>query len=399
MRVLVVHPGMQHAHQLAWALEEAGHLAAFWSGVPVADPRASRRDLWSRLQRGIRKVPIPSERRRHLVMFPALRRLLTTMLPVDVANTMCHRLDHGFDSWVAKRVHLLRPDMVVCYENAALNTFRAARAIGAVCVLDAASVHYATARALGGADVRANPVWVDTQKQQEIELADAVLTCSQLAADTYLAAGVPAGNLFPLPLGTEIPVRHRQTIPPGNCCRFVFAGTCRRLKGLDLLLDVFEDFNKEGVPAALTLIGGGGESDLLKRAATLPNVVCRPYMPQAQLFQEVARHDCFVLPSRFDSFGMVVPEAMAVGVPALVTDRVGAKCIIDQHPDAGWIVPCDVAALKAQMGWLVEHRAELARASVAARRAAQDYTWPRYRQRVVSTLEGIYARCRAQPVP
>ena len=122
-------------------------------------------------------------------------------------------------------------------------------------------------------------------------------------------------------------------------------------------------------------------------------------MPQTQLFQEVAQYDCFVLPSRFDSFGMVVPEAMAVGVPALVTDRVGAKCIIEQHPDAGWIVPCDAAALKAQMRWLVEHRGELASASGAARLAAQDYTWPKYRKRVVSTLEGIYARCRAQAAP
>lgn len=399
MRVLVTHPGMQHSHQLAWALEEAGHLAGFWSGVPVADSLTPDIDLWARLQGGIRNVPIPSERRRHFVVFPVLRRVLTAMLPSEVANTICHRLDHGFDAWVAKRVHLLKPDLVVCYENAALQTFRAARAIGAVCVLDAASVHYATARAWGGADVRANPAWVDTQKQQEIELADAVLTCSQLAADTYLAAGVPAGNLFPLPLATEMPAGHQQSTPPGNRCRFVFAGTCRRLKGLDLLLNVFEDFNKEDVPATLTLIGGGGESDLLKRAATLPNVVCRPYMPQAQLFQEVARHDCFVLPSRFDSFGMVVPEAMAVGVPALVTDRVGSKCIIEQHPDAGWIVPCDKAALKAQMLWLIQNRGALATASRAARRAAQDYTWPRYRQRVVSTLEGIYARCRAQPVP
>lgn len=33
--VFVSHPGLQHAHQLAWSLHERGLLQAFWSGVPV----------------------------------------------------------------------------------------------------------------------------------------------------------------------------------------------------------------------------------------------------------------------------------------------------------------------------------------------------------------------------
>lgn len=398
MKVLVTHPGLQHAHQLAWALEEAHHLAGFWSGVPVSDSLIPGCELWSQLRLGIRSIPIPRAHRRHFMSFPVLRRVATSMLPADAANTMCHRLDHGFDAWVAKKVQVLKPDMVVCYENAALKTFRAAKAAGAICVLDAASVHYETARTWGDAVVRANPAWIDIQKQQEIELADAVLTCSQLAAATYLAVGVPAGRLFSIPLGTEMPPAQRKSGITDSRFGFVFAGSSRRLKGIDLLLDIFEDFYKENVPVKLTLIGGSGDADLVKRARSLPNVSSLPFMPQALLFKEVARHDCFVLPSRFDSFGMVVPEAMAAGVPALVTDRVGAKCIIEQHPGSGWIVPCDAAALKAQMRWLVEHRVELASASVAARRAAQDYTWPQYRQRVVSTLEGIYGRCRAHAV-
>ena len=396
MRVLVTHPGLQHSHQLAWALEEAGHLAEFWSGVPVEDSQAPHAEFWSRMSRGIRTVPILRQHRRHFVAFPLLRRLVTKMLQSKAANEMCHRLDHAFDAWVAWRVRRLRPDMVICYENSALRTFRVAREIGAVCVLDAASVHFAAARIWGGAAVLRNPCWVDRQKQKEIDLADAILTCSQLAADSYIDAGVPVTELFALPMGTLLPTIGEQAKTLDQPCSFVFAGSSRRLKGIDLLLDIFSEFDSDGVPATLTLIGGASEADLAERARGMPNVRVLPFMPQAQLFHEVARHDCFVLPSRFDSFGMVVPEAMAVGVPALVTDRVGAKCIIEQHPEAGWIVPCEAAALKAQMRWIIEHRTALASASVAARRAAQDYTWPKYRQRVVSTLEGIYARCRAQ---
>lgn len=392
MRVLVTHPGIQHAHQLAWALEEAGHLAGFWSGVPIVDARDSKHEFWGIFRDRLRAVPIPASKRRHAVGFPLLRRLFSTVLSNEAGNAWNHRLDHAHDIWVARRVRKLRPGMVVCYENSALHTFRAARAVGAVCVLDAASIHYQSARIWGGNAVPRNPVWVDTQKQQEIDLADAILTCSELAAETYRAAGVPSEKLFPLSLGTdfvELPLPDRAADGP---CRFVFVGSLIRHKGIDMLLDIFGELEREGAPATLTLIGGVAEADHGARAMAMGNVIYHPFMPQSELFKEVASHDCLLLPSRFDSFGMVVPEAMAVGVPAIVTDRVGAKCIIEQHPDAGWIVPCETVAIKAQIMQLVQQPQRLIRASAAAKRAARDYSWISYRLRVADTLQDIYAR-------
>lgn len=390
MRVLVTHSGLQHAHQLAWALEDAGHLAGFWTGVPVEDSRFPGGEVWSRLRRGIRAVPIARKYRRHFVGFPLLQRTFTKLLPTRAASALSHRLDHAFDALVAKRVHQLKPDMVVCYENSALQTFRAAHAIGAVCVLDAASIHYAKAKEWGGLAVAADPDWVNQHKQSEIELADVILTCSQLAADTYVEAGVASTKLFPLPLGTVLPFLQEQIKLPTFPCRFVFIGSTIRRKGLDLLLQIFQGIERQGIDATLTLIGGGGEADIAAKAASQRNVISLPFMPQAELFQAVSSHDCLVLPSRFDSFGMVVPESMAVGVPALVTDRVGAKCIIEQHPGAGWIVPCEIDAIREKILDLIAHRDQLEVASAAARIAAQDYQWSSYRQRVVATLERIY---------
>ena len=76
MRVLITHPGMQHSHQLAWALEEAGLLAGFWSGVPVADSGCASLDTWARLSPSIRRIPVPAAKRSHLVAFPVARRIL-----------------------------------------------------------------------------------------------------------------------------------------------------------------------------------------------------------------------------------------------------------------------------------------------------------------------------------
>lgn len=394
MRIVVTHPGMQHAYQLAWALEEAGHLAAFWSGVPVVDSRHLKDGLWGLVGHRLRAVPIAADKRRHAVIFPLLRKLLGTRLFRRVANDWNHRIDRAYDAWMAQRVRNLKPDLVVCYENSALHTFRAAQAVGAVCVLDAASIHYQAGRAWLADTVKANPAWVDVQKQQEIDLADAILTCSESAAETYRAAGVPAEKLFPVPLGTilpDFPLTDKGTDGP---CRFVFVGSLRRLKGVDLLLDVFTELAHEGIPVELALLGDVAERDLADRVGKMRNVTHRPFMPQSRLFAEVARHDCLLLPSRFDSFGMVVPEAMAVGVPAIVSDRVGAKCIIEQHPEAGRIVPFDKDAIKAQILRVVASRESLGSAGRAAQQAAQDYSWESYRLRVVQTLEAIYSNHR-----
>lgn len=394
MKVLVAHPELQHAHQLAWALDEAGMLDIFWTGVPVVDSRKPRPRSLGLFGSRLKSIPVSLAKRRHAIIFPLMRRLLTSRHLAPHTRDWIYYLKRAFDHWIAIQVRLRKPDMVICYENSALHSFRAAQAVGAICVLDAASVHYQAGHAWLTGTGRQDPLWVDEGKAQEIALADAILTCSEFAADTYRAAGVPDAKIYPNPIGTNLPDVSPIEKSLEGPCRFVFSGTLMRRKAVDLLLDIFESFHHQNIAATLTLIGGVTETDLADRARKLPNVTHQTFMPQSALFEEIAKHDCLVLPSRFDSFGMVVPEAMAVGVPAIVSDRVGAKCIIEQHPYAGWIVPCDAEALAAQMLELVQRRELLPVASVAALRAAKDYTWPSYRARVVGALTSIAAQMK-----
>ena len=73
----------------------------------------------------------------------------------------------------------------------------------------------------------------------------------------------------------------------------------------------------------------------------------RPTRPS--LAAELRRADCLVLPSRNDSYGMVVPEALASGLPVLVSDMVGAKDLVAEGQN-GWVVPAgDAGALAERM--------------------------------------------------
>jgi glycosyltransferase involved in cell wall biosynthesis len=96
-----------------------------------------------------------------------------------------------------------------------------------------------------------------------------------------------------------------------------------------------------------------------------------------------------VLPSRNDSFGMVVPEALACGLPVLVSDMVGAKELVDPGRN-GWIVPAgDAGALAERMAWCVRHREAVGAMRERCRASAEAATWPAYHRRLAELLRTI----------
>ena len=117
-------------------------------------------------------------------------------------------------------------------------------------------------------------------------------------------------------------------------------------------------------------------------------------LPHCELALELGRHDVLVLPSRFDSFGMVVAEAMACGLPAIVSDNVGAQELVTPF-DTGLIVPTgDAAALSAAMRWFADHKERLPAMSAAARRTAERFDWRHYRRNVVKILNSVKSDAR-----
>src|SRR4051794_35715631 len=127
MKVLVTHPGRQHSHQAALALEAAGMLAGYWAGVPAVEHH--RRWVPDRLwRRFVRYAPVllPADLVRWAPWVPALRRLgdrLPRRLRLWTDFLAC-RL---FDRWAASRLRPGATDAVVACEISALSTFRKAK--------------------------------------------------------------------------------------------------------------------------------------------------------------------------------------------------------------------------------------------------------------------------------
>lgn len=386
-RIVVAHAGRQHSHQLARALHERGALHEYWTGLPVDRHTGSGRVL-ERLVPGAAyaEAQLPPERVRVLPVGSGahfLERRLRGSLPEALLGQLG---DYAADAIYARWLRRQAPAItaVVGYENGALRLFRAARRHGIRTILDAAAVHHVAADLWK--DVTQLGRWahhVHSRKDAELRYADHLLVLSELARQTYVAAGVPPARISVVPLGYDASV-FTAAADAGVAAplRFVFVGHASHTKGLDLLLQAARRLGVDGGRFRLIVIGDVG-------IEVPPGIELRGKLTQRGISAEFAGADCLVLPSRCDAFGLVVVEALGSGLPAIVSEHVGAKDLVTAS-GAGWVVPsADAAALAERMHWCIENPQAVLEAKARARAAAGAWTWERYRERVAATVLGL----------
>lgn len=127
------------------------------------------------------------------------------------------------------------------------------------------------------------------------------------------------------------------------------------------------------------IVGHGGEDAWLRER--LPRAEFTGVLRGESLSAAYANMDLFVFPSHTDTFGNVVLEAMASGVPAVVTPS-GGPCTIVRDGETGRIVPDEefATAVSAVLRDPVKH----AEMRDAARAYAETASWD-------SVFEGVYA--------
>ena len=161
-----------------------------------------------------------------------------------------------------------------------------------------------------------------------------------------------------------------------------------RKKGIDILLRAWRAIQKN-CPQARLVVGGGGQA--LQKAVKW----CEEYgisdtvtflgeLDRQQTARQMTSCDCFVLPSRYETFGVVYIEAMACGKPVIATACGGPDDFVT--PDNGLLVPVEeVSALEHAMQHMItsshQYDSDRIRASVQTRFSSQA---------VAGQLEQIY---------
>jgi glycosyltransferase involved in cell wall biosynthesis len=159
----------------------------------------------------------------------------------------------------------------------------------------------------------------------------------------------------------------------------VFVNVARhaRQKNLPLLLRAFRAYLTDGGSGTLALIGAGPETQCLCRLACDLDIAgsVRFLGGMANPFPQVAAATAFVLSSEEEGFGLVLVEAMALGVPVVATDCPGAPRDILLGGRAGLLVPSqDEKALAAALHRIASDPALQAQLSTAGRQRAADFS-------------------------
>jgi glycosyltransferase involved in cell wall biosynthesis len=156
---------------------------------------------------------------------------------------------------------------------------------------------------------------------------------------------------------------------------FLFCGQMIARKGVDLLLTAFAELSDT---AHLLLVGR--EADLPALLASLPADVrerCEyaGFQPPEELPRFFAQADVFVLPSRYDGWGVVVNQAIGAGLPVICSDMVGAgHDLVDEEVNGLKFPTGDAASLAEKMRRFVSEPALIERWGAASREKARTFT-------------------------
>ena len=120
----------------------------------------------------------------------------------------------------------------------------------------------------------------------------------------------------------------------------LFVGMNFEIKNLDLVMEsLAQCSNKGNNPFKLLIVGRGNKTKYTKKAENLGILNCVAFAGATPFVQDFyLASDIFIMPSKYDTFGMVVPEAMLAGLPVIISSTVGAKDIVVDKSN-GFIIP------------------------------------------------------------
>ena len=121
---------------------------------------------------------------------------------------------------------------------------------------------------------------------------------------------------------------------------FLFSGALIHRKGVDLLAAAFVEIAREFSNVRLKVIGDGELRESVEQmlSKVRERVEFVGFRDWDQLPEAYANADVLCVPSRYDGWGLVVPEGLASGLPVIATDRMGAALEFVETGRNGWLI-------------------------------------------------------------
>lgn len=295
-----------------------------------------------------------------------------------------------FDRWA--RRHVEGCDLFVGFAAFSLRSIHTAKARGAVTVLERASAHVTAQQALLEEENRrfGYPVppidrRLVAKQLAEYQAADYIAVPSTFVYDSFIAQGIPPSRLIKVPLGVET-----RRFTPGSkrdaTFRVVAAGLSLQ-KGTPYVLEAVCGLDRRDVELMFVGSMGYDVAPILARHAG--RYRWPGYVDEERLAELMRQGSVFVQPSVQDGFGMMIPQAMAVGLPVICTTNTAGPDLIRDGIE-GFVVPIrDPGALRERLRYLCERPDACRRMGEAAAVRVREFGWDAYGDRICAA----YQRC------
>jgi glycosyltransferase involved in cell wall biosynthesis len=399
--IAVSHPtGNAFVRALLAALEEK-HLPARFFTTLNAPPenllRPFPRLLREQLAR--RKFPLPRDRITTRPMCE-IARLFANAAGIKTLtqhgsgplspDAVCRDLDHFAAAWVRQNSRAIRA--VHCYEDSAAETFRAAAEHGLACIYELPIAYWETSRKILDEEAQRHPAWEPTlfatrdsrekceRKTREVHLADTVVCPGRFVLDSLPENIRREKKCVVAKFGSPTlpPLKHSN--PENKKLRVLFAGSMSQRKGL---ADVFTAMKLLDRSDAELVVFGPAILPMDFYRKQFDAFIYEPPRPHSAVLELMQACDVLVLPSLVEGRALVQQEALACGLPLIVTANAGADDLIEEGA-TGFLVPIRAPEKIAEkIGWFADRRNLLPAMRAASRSKAATYTWNDYADTII----------------
>ena len=299
-------------------------------------------------------------------------------------------LDYAVASWIKNNAKGI--GAVHCYEDGAVETFREAAVHGIRCSYELPIAYWKTVHAILDEEAKRLPEWEPTlfstrdsmkkleRKTEEINLADVVICPSQFVHDSLPEEIRSTKKCVVANFGSPACLPDVGRAHAGKKMRVLFAGAMSQRKGLADLFEAMKLLDRADVE--LVVMGFPILPMDFYRQQFL-NFIHEPPRPHGAVMQLMQTCDVLALPSLVEGRALVQQEALACGLPLIVTANAGGADLVEEG-ETGFLVPVRAPGKIAEkIGWYADHRDSLPALRDAARCKAAEYSWEAYAETII----------------
>jgi len=398
--------GNTNVRELLSVLESAGRLHSYHTSlafdksdilVRIA-PEAVRQELLRR------SYPLPKSR----IVAQQLRELMRLFF-VQLSRDSSLSLPSGWQSVYPLYVDLDRrvarfiskPSNrsskitgVYCYEDGALETFKAAREFGLTRYYDLPIPYWETTHRLMDEEAIRMPEWKATlgtaedsktkleRKTEEIVESDVVICNSSFTYNSLPEQIKKDKNCIIAEYGAPnitTPVLERKSAPK-EPLRVLFAGAMTQRKGLG---DLFAAMRLLKTKQIELIVMGAPLLPMKFYRRQFPDFIYEPPRPREDVLRLMQSCDLFAFPSIVEGRGLVQLEAMACGLPLISTTNATGDDLVDEGEN-GFLVPIrSPEKIAESIAWFADHRERIRYMGMKSRENASRFTWEKYATKIL----------------